>query len=66
MRPLVYESGNRRAVVTGDRVSLHRITGNVRRSVSPVWPATQVASPRSANRIAKQWAYRGKISKAIH
>ncbi len=66
MTPHIYESGHRRAVVEGDTVSLHRITGRVRRSVVPVWPATQVASPRSASRIAREWAYRGRISKALH
>jgi hypothetical protein len=58
----VYESGNRRAVIDGKVVSFLRVTGNVRRSVQAVW-WTECADVQKARRLAKRWAFRGKLGK---
>lgn len=61
-----YESDNRRAEIHGDTVQLFRITGNVRRSKEPVWPAVTIPDKRKRVVAARQWAERGKISKYVN
>lgn len=60
----VYESGNRRAVIDGPVVSFLRVTGNVRRSVMPVWK-TECDDVQKARRLAKRWAFKGKLGKLV-
>lgn len=59
-----YESGNRRAEIDGQVVSFLRITGNVRRSKQGVWKM-QCDDPRRARRLAKAWAFRGRLGEPV-
>lgn len=60
----VYESGNRRAVIDGQVISFLLLTGNVRRSVNPVW-WTECPDIKKARRLAKKWAFRSKLGKGV-
>ena len=59
-----YESANRRAEINGDRLTLYRITGIVRRSYVAFW-ATTIADNRKRTRAARLWANAGKISRVV-
>jgi hypothetical protein len=60
----VYESGNRRAEVVGQTVSLLRVTGNVRRSLQAVW-WTKCDDAKRARALAKRWAFKGKLGNPV-
>jgi hypothetical protein len=60
----VYEAGNRRAEIDGNVVSFLRVTGRVRRSIEGVWWTT-CDDPKKARRLAKAWAFKAKLGKAV-
>jgi hypothetical protein len=60
----IYESGNRRAEVVGQTVSFLRVSGNVRRSLQPVW-RTECEDAKHARLLAKRWAFKGKLGKTV-
>lgn len=64
MKTEVYESNNRRSVIDGHVVSFLRVTGDVRRSMVGVW-FTEVKSLRRARKLAKDWAFEGKLGKPV-
>lgn len=64
MMPETYESGNRRAEIAGEIVSFSRLTGKIRRSTQVVWKC-QTSDLKLARRLAKGWAFRGRLGKAV-
>lgn len=59
-----YESGNRRAEITGSVVAFLRCSGNVRRSVSGVW-WIECDDLAKARRLARRWVLKGKLGKPV-
>lgn len=58
----VFEQDNRRAEVNGPVVGYFRMSGNARRSKTPIW-SQEYDDERTAERLAKRWAFKGKMGK---
>lgn len=59
MTPLIIQQGHRRAVITGQRVSLLKLHN--RKKPTGVWPETVIADPVQRVGAAFAWAYKGFI-----
>lgn len=60
----VFEQDNRRAEVAGRAVSYYRMSGNARRSKMPIWHQ-EYEDERTADRLARRWAFKGKMGKPV-
>jgi hypothetical protein len=60
----VYEANGRRAEIDGRVVSFLRVTGHIRRSLVGIWWTT-CDDAKQARRLAKRWAFKGKLGKIV-